>query len=162
MHSLLSIISLLIILTVGMVPSSAQKARSKTEDAVRAADQEWLRVFAAKDLEKSVAFCTDDGSVLAPNVPIATGKEAIRKLFSGFFALPNLNISWQPAKVQVAKSGELGYTSGTYQMSFNDASGKLISDRGKYVTVWKRQGDGSWKVLLDIFNSDLPMAASSP
>jgi ketosteroid isomerase-like protein len=83
-------------------------------------------------------------------------KDAIGKLFSGFFALPALKISWHPVRVQVAKSGELGYTSGTYQMAFNDPSGKAISDTGKYVTVWKKQSDGSWKVLLDIFNSDLP------
>lgn len=159
MRNLLSTISLLILLTAGTVPTLAQKTRSKPEDAIRAADQQWLKVFAARELEESVAFCSDDGSVLAPNVPIATGKQAIGKLFSGFFALPNLNISWQPDKAEVAKSGDLGYTSGKYQMRFNDASGKLISDRGKYVTVWKKQRDGSWKVFLDIFNSDLPMTA---
>jgi uncharacterized protein (TIGR02246 family) len=127
-------------------------------DAVRDADQEWMKVFAAKDLDKSVAFCAEDGSVLAPNAPIATGREAIRKLFAGFFALPGLNISWQPSKAEVAKSGELAYTTGTYQMSYNDSAGKKISDRGKYVTVWRRQRDGGWKVIDDIFNSDLPAA----
>jgi ketosteroid isomerase-like protein len=60
----------------------------------------------------------------------------------------------------VAKSGELGYTSGTYQMTFNDPSGKPISDTGKYVTVWKKQSDGGWKVLLDSFNSDLPVTGA--
>ncbi len=44
-------------------------------------------------------------------------------------------------------------------MSFNDPSGKMISDKGKYVTVWKKQADGSWKVMLDIFNTDLPMGS---
>jgi uncharacterized protein (TIGR02246 family) len=142
------------------VQAAPQKIRATPEDAVRAADQQWLRVFAAKDLEKSVAFCTDDGSVLAPNAPIATGRDAIGKLFSGFFALPGFNISWQPAKAQVAKSGELGYTSGTYQMAFNDPAGKPVSDKGKYVTVWQKQSDGRWKVVLDVFNSDLPVTAS--
>ena len=156
---IVTIISLILISIAG-VQSAAQTSKSLPEDSLRAADQQWLRVFAAKDLEKSVALCTADASVLAPNLPIATGREAIGKLFSGFFAIPEFKISWQPARVQIAKSGELGYTSGAFQMSFSDPSGKTISDVGKYVTVWKKQSDGSWKVLLDIFNSDLPLPGS--
>ncbi len=118
-----------------------------------------MKVFAAKNLEKSVAFCDEQGAVLSSNVPIANGREAISKLFAGFFALPALKISWHPDRVDVARSGEMGYTSGAYEMSFNDPSGKMISDKGKYVTVWKKQADGSWKVMLDIFNTDLPMGS---
>jgi ketosteroid isomerase-like protein len=138
--------------------SFAQKGMSPT-DAVRTADQDWEKVFAAKDLGKSVAFCAQDGAVLGANAPIANGAEAISKLFAGFFALPNLKMSWSVNRADVAKSGELGYTSGVYEMSFSDPSGKTIQDKGKYVTVWKKQADGSWKVLLDIFNSDLPPGA---
>jgi ketosteroid isomerase-like protein len=65
-------------------------------------------------------------------------------------------------KVGVARSGELGYTSGTYDFSMKDASGKIISDKGKYVTVWKKQADGTWKVLLDTYNSDLPSPNMPP
>lgn len=123
-------------------------------DAIRKADQDWLRVFAAKDLAKSVDFVVADGSVLAPNTPIATGHEAIKKLFAGFFSLPELKIEWHPNKVEAARSGELGYSTGAYQMTFKDPNGKVIEDHGKYVTVWKKQG-GQWKVAYDIFNSDL-------
>jgi ketosteroid isomerase-like protein len=54
----------------------------------------------------------------------------------------------------------MAYSTGAYQMSFKDAAGKLVPDRGKYVTVWKKQTGGSWKVALDIFNSDLPATAA--
>jgi ketosteroid isomerase-like protein len=156
---LLNVVIALMVVTLGGAQTSAQRKRLAPEETIRAADQQWLRVFAAKDLEKSAGFCTVDGSVLAPNAPIATGHEAIKQLFSGFFALPDLKISWKPTRIQVARSGELGYSSGAYQMNFNDPSGKPISDRGKYVTVWKKQTDGSWKVLLDIFNTDLQAPA---
>ena len=136
--------------------SAFAKEKSNPVDAVRAADQEWLKVFAAKDLDKSVAFCDEKGAVLASNAPIANGREAISKLFAGFFALQDLKISWHPDRVEVAKSGELAYTSGAYQMSFAGPDGKTVPDTGKYVTVWKKQPDGSWKVMLDIFNSDVP------
>ena len=147
-------ISILAVLLIASLQSAAQTKSSAAENSIREADQQWLKVFAAKDVDKSVAFCVDDASILSPNTPIATGKEAIRNLFSGFFAIPNLKISWQPNRVEVAKSGEPGYTSGSYQMTFNDSAGKEMAETGKYVTVWRKQTNGGWKVVLDIFNSD--------
>jgi ketosteroid isomerase-like protein len=147
--------SILMVLTVCVI-GIAQKS-AKPEDAIRKADQDWLRVFAAKDLANSVNFVIDDGSILGPNAPIATGHDAISQAFSGFFALPDLKIEWRPAKAEVARSGELGYTTGAYKMSFKVPTGKTIEDHGKYVTVWKKQ-NGKWKVAYDIFNSDLPAA----
>lgn len=141
--------------------SVASLGQVKPADAVRTADQDWLKVFAAKNLDKSVAFVDEKGAVLAPNGPIANGKEAISKLFTGFFALPELKISWHVDRADVAHSGDLGYTSGAYEMTFNDPTGKTVSDKGKYVTVWQKQKDGSWKVLLDIFNTDLPPTGAS-
>lgn len=123
-------------------------------DAIRLADQGWLRVFAGENLKESVNFVLSTGSVLAPNAPIATGPEEIGKLFAGFFALPDLKIEWTPSKIDVARSGEMGYSTGAYRMSFKDPSGKTIEDHGKYVTIWKKQS-GKWKVAYDIFNTDL-------
>lgn len=136
-------------------------AQTKTADSVRTADQEWLKVFAAKDVGKSVTFLDEQGAMLSPNAPIASGKEAVAKLLTAFFALPDLKVSWHVDRADVARSGDLGYTSGAYEMTFNDASGKKVSDKGKYVTVWKKQKNGSWKVLLDIFNTDLPPTGAS-
>jgi len=132
------------------------RASSKAVDAVRAADAAWLKVYAAKDLDASVAFCDEHGSMLVPNAPIATGKKAIAKLISAGFALQDYKLAWHPDKAGVARSGELGYTSGKYKVSFKDASGKTNSESGKYLMVWKKQTDGAWKVLFDMNNSDLP------
>ena len=131
---------------------------AQTDDAdansVRAADAAWLKVYSAKDLTKSVAFFDEQGSLLSPNDPIATGKVAISKLVASDFAYGDL--SWHIDKAGVSKSGDLGYTSGTYKFTFKDPSGKPATDNGKYLTVWKKQTDGSWKVLFDMFNTDLP------
>jgi len=147
------IIFALLTVFVSAIWVNAQGAQS-AQNAIARADQDWLQVFAAKDLAKSVEFVIADGSVLAPNAPIATGHDAISKSFAGFFALPDLKIEWHPNKVEAARSGEMGYSTGTYKMSFKDPSGKTIEDRGKYVTVWKKQ-NGHWNVAYDIFNSDL-------
>jgi ketosteroid isomerase-like protein len=75
------------------------------------------------------------------------------------YQTPGFSLNWQPVKVEVAQSGDLGYTYGTYQLTMNDPAGNPVTDRGKYITVWKKQADGSWKSVADMFNSDLPPPA---
>jgi ketosteroid isomerase-like protein len=130
---------------------------SKKLDELRAADAAWLKTYEAKDLDKAVAFCDEQGSLLWPNAPRATGKSAIAKTTASAFAIPGFKLEWHPEQAGVARSGELGYTTGTYTWTFKDSSGKPSSDKGKYLTVWKKQQDGSWKVLLDMFNTDIPL-----
>ncbi|MGH8286688.1 MAG: DUF4440 domain-containing protein [Steroidobacteraceae bacterium] len=62
---------------------------------------------------------------------------------------PGFAIKWTPEKAVVGASGDVGYTTGTYEMTAEGAT-----ERGKYVTVWKKQSDGSWKVVEDIFNAN--------
>jgi ketosteroid isomerase-like protein len=141
-----------------LVLGAGTAARAQSDDAaadsIRAADAAWLKVYSAKDLKQSVAFFDEQGSLLSPNDPVATGKAAISKLVASDFTYGDL--TWHADKAGVAKSGDLGYTSGTYQFIFKDASGKPATDKGKYLTVWKKQADGSWKVLFNAFNTDLP------
>ena len=75
---------------------------------------------------------------------------------------PGLVITWQPTKVKVGKSGEMAWVSGTYELTMNDASGKPINDRGKYLEVWEKQTDGNWKCAADMWNSDLAASAPAP
>jgi len=58
----------------------------------------------------------------------------------------------------VAKSGELGYLYGTYELSMQEP---VVHDTGKMVEVWKKQADGKWKCIVDTFNSDLPVPGST-
>jgi uncharacterized protein (TIGR02246 family) len=139
--------------------TAPRQASHKAVAEVRAADAAWLKAYQAKDIEKSAAFFGEQGSMLVPNTPILTGREAIAKFIARSFATKDYKIAWRPNKADVARSGELGYTSGRYELSFKDASGKAIADRGKYLMVWKKQGDGRWSVLFDISNSDVPRTA---
>jgi ketosteroid isomerase-like protein len=70
----------------------------KETDAILAADAAWMKVYSAKDLEKSVAFFDNEGSMLPSNAPIATGKDALTKLIGAAFAIPDYTLSWQPTK----------------------------------------------------------------
>ena len=63
------------------------------------------------------------------------------------------SLTWTPVKADMAASGDLGYTYGNYVFKHKDKSGKLITDYGKYTSIWKKQKDGSWKVVVDMGNS---------
>ena len=137
-------------------PPSPPDTRAADEQAIREASAASSMAFAAKDLEAAVGFYADDAMWLADNAPIQTGKDSIRKASSEMMRIPGLALSWQPTKVEVSRSGDLAYEVGTYQSTANNAKGQPVTDRGKYVLVWKKQADGMWKILADIGNSDLP------
>jgi len=135
---------------------------TKAEQALRDADAAWSKVAGSKDLDKTISYYSADASVLPPNAAIATTKEEIKKIWQDMLASPGFVISWKATKVKVAKSGDLGFVSGTYELTMNDASGKPVNDRGKYVEVWQKQADGKWKCGTDTWNSDLPASTPAP
>jgi uncharacterized protein (TIGR02246 family) len=150
--------------TVGMTGINTLSAQTGTpaadERAIREADMQFSKAGAAKDLEGLIAFYADDAALLEPNAPLAMGKDAIRTAWSNLIATPGFGVSWKPTKAEASRGGDMGYTIGTYELTMHDPSGKPQTDRGKYVTVWKKQADGTWKSVVDIFNSDLPPAAA--
>jgi ketosteroid isomerase-like protein len=130
--------------------------RAADEQAVRAADIEWSKVAATRDLDATVAFYSDDASIFPPNAPVGANRQAIRDVWAGFLAPAVDEVSWQAGKVDVARSGELAYLTGTYKVVSHDAKGNASTEIGKMVEVWKKQADGKWKVVADIFNADAP------
>jgi ketosteroid isomerase-like protein len=137
-------------------PSNTQSV----EQLLRDLDAQWAKAAATKGVEQTITFYSDDAIVFPPNATSAATKEEIRNGWEKMFASPGFVINWQPNRVQVGKSGGMGWVSGTYELTMNDASGKPMNDRGKYLEVWEKQADGNWKCTADMWNSDL--AASMP
>jgi ketosteroid isomerase-like protein len=135
--------------------------RAADEAAIRKADTEWLKVGQAKQVDDWLGFYSDDAVVLPPNETTATTKDQIRKTVSELLGLPGLTIDWQLTKVDVARSGDLGYGYGTYKIDFKDPKSGSGSDHGKILEVWKKQADGNWKCVADTWSSDLPPAPPS-
>jgi uncharacterized protein (TIGR02246 family) len=133
----------------------------KAEQAAirNAGDVEMLNAAREKDVERVLSFYADDASMFPPNAPIATGKEAIRTVCSPIFANPGFTINWHKTKVGLSRAGDLAYATGTYEVTTHDPQGNPVTDRGKDVTVWKKQADRSWKIVADIWNSDRPLPA---
>jgi ketosteroid isomerase-like protein len=62
-------------------------------------------------------------------------------------------LTWMPVKAEMAASGDLGYTYGNYVYTAKNKEGKLVANYGKYTSIWKKQKDGQWKVVVDMGNS---------
>jgi ketosteroid isomerase-like protein len=140
--------------------SAIAKARAEDEATIRQLDADWVKTAAAKNIDSWDAFYADNAVLLPPNQPIANDKAAIRRSIAGLLTLPGLSLTWHPTRVEVAKSSDLGYLYGSYQMSMNDDKGQPVHDTGKILEIWKRQPDGKWKCIVDTWNSDLPLPAA--
>jgi ketosteroid isomerase-like protein len=139
-------------------PSEDASSVQPAEQTLRDLDAQWSKAAAAKDLEQTVAYYSDDAIVLPPNTASATTREAIRNAWKDMLASPGFVITWKPIRVELGKSADLAWVSGTYEVTMNDPTGKPIHDRGKYLEVWKRQPDGNWKCGADMWNSDLTVS----
>jgi len=139
-------------------PSEDASSVQPAEQTLRDLDAQWSKAAAAKDLEQTVAYYSDDAIVLPPNTASATTREAIRNAWKDMLASPGFVITWKPIRVELGKPADLAWVSGTYEVTMNDPTGKPIHDRGKYLEVWKRQPDGNWKCGADMWNSDLTVS----
>ncbi len=125
--------------------------------AIQNDEAQWNQDWAAKDQDKIVAHYADDAILIVPESPSTSGKEAIRAALKHMVADPTVSLKFQPTKVEVAKSGDLAYTQGTYTLTLTDPQSKqLINDHGSYVTTYRKQSDGTWKAVVDIATSEVP------
>jgi uncharacterized protein (TIGR02246 family) len=144
------VLAVLILVAVAMAQANGKDA----ENRIRALDSEWSQAAQSKDVDKMVSYYSDDASAFPFNAPIATGKEQIRQLWSALMAKPGFSLSFAPTKIDVAKSNDLAYEAGTFELKMNDAQNNPTTTNGKYVVCWKKLSKGEWKVQFDIFNTD--------
>ncbi|MGA3203538.1 MAG: DUF4440 domain-containing protein [Bryobacteraceae bacterium] len=131
--------------------------READAKAIKDAESAWVKTAAGKNVDAFVAYYTDDASVLMPNAPLLTGKDAIKGSLKPLLDDTNFSLTFLPTKVEVAKSGDLAFTQGPYKMSFSDMRGNKFEDEGKYLRVWRKLPDGTWKTVEDTLMTDLPL-----
>jgi uncharacterized protein (TIGR02246 family) len=131
--------------------------------ALKANEAQWVQDYASKDIDKLMAHYADDAVLMVPGEPAAAGKDAIRTSMKLMLTDPALSLKFEPSKVEVAKSGDIAYTQGSYTLSLTDPQTKqLVNDHGSYVTTYRRQADNTWKAVADIVASEVPPPAPPP
>jgi uncharacterized protein (TIGR02246 family) len=144
-------------------PTPAPDTRAADEKAIRDGEAQWVKDFAAKDVEKVASHYADDGYSMIPDMAIMKNKDEIRAGLKEEFSDPNSSLDFHPDKVEVAKSGDLAYSQGHYTYTSTDRkTKKRLIEHGGYVEVYKKQADGSWRVAEDIATQEAPPAPDKP
>jgi uncharacterized protein (TIGR02246 family) len=123
--------------------------------ALKADEKKWNDDFKAKDLEALMGHYADDAFFVAPGAKPATGSMEIRKIYADATSDPAFTLSFASDRMDVAGSGDLAYVRGHFSEQYTDKkTQKVMTDGGSYVTVYKKQSDGSWKAVEDFAAAD--------
>ncbi|MBX7124594.1 MAG: DUF4440 domain-containing protein [Cyclobacteriaceae bacterium] len=123
--------------------------RESGQDAIMRTDREFSAMSAEKGVAAAFVAYADD-EVVKPSEgsqPIF-GKDALAASYNG--RKLNFRLTWEPLKAEA--SGDLGYTFGNWTLKSTTTTGRDTTTYGNYVSIWKRQPDGSWKYVLDTGN----------
>jgi uncharacterized protein (TIGR02246 family) len=135
-------------------PSTPPDTRAADESAVRTRIKEWSAAAQAKDAAKFVSVYADDAVVMMAGAPDIRGIAAIREALPAMMQDPAFALSFEADHVEVARSGDLAYETGSYTMTMTGPDKQPATEKGHYVVVWRKGADGAWKVVVDAPLSD--------
>lgn len=137
--------------------SAAPSASDQTEARrqIEAAAIEIWQAVARGDSATILAHYADDALILGSGAPMLQGKPAVAAFLQGLFGGNTLrDVKGNVNDIMI--SGDLAVETGTYAMTIIPKNGNAVADKGKYIHVWKKSLDGSWKVVRYVPNSDIP------
>lgn len=143
------VLSLAVMLVVGT--QAAAETMDQRKEQVRQAETAFARSMAEGKVQAFAALIAEDAVFFGNGGVVHRGKAAIVESWRPLFAMEKPPFSWASADVEVLSSGTLAHSSGPV----HDASGKRS---GTFNSIWRREPDGSWKVIFDKGCNDCPAA----
>ncbi|HYG00892.1 MAG TPA: DUF4440 domain-containing protein [Chryseosolibacter sp.] len=114
--------------------------------------REWSKAAASGDREKTLAYWSDEAVIISANESTRKGKASIREMVEESFSMPGFKISWEPKFAEVAASGDMGYLLEETSIMMNDSTGQPTTMKFNAVTIWKKDGSGQWKSVVDVMS----------
>jgi len=155
MRSFPAVLVVTFLLAIVVLPNTDPRAAASskvTADTLKQLEADFMKAAAEHGSEGYMSFYAEDGVEVPNGADILAGKANIAKTMS-FLDQKDNHLTWTPVGADIAASGDLGYTYGNYEFQTKDDSGKSVVDHGHYTSIWKKQKDGSWKVVLDMGNA---------
>lgn len=151
---LMSLSALLALSAACRETAPADTARDEALATLRAADSTFQAAVAGRNVAGAMALYADD-AVLMPLAKLSvTGLDAIRADWEHTFGIPGFANASRLVAVEVSQDGTMGLTRGTYEATMQAPDGDSIVERGKWVSVWRREPGGPWRIAVDIYNTD--------
>lgn len=113
--------------------------------------REWAK---SKSNEEYLGFWHENAKLMQPGQATLNGHKDISAMLESTKDIPGFAVDWEPQEAYVSESGDLGYLIEKTSFTVNDSLGNPVTEFYKTVTIWKKQEDGSWINVVDIFNSD--------
>ena len=152
----------LVVATTACQPPTQEAGPLSEEDmaAIRAVPEAFAQAVLAGDWATVAAGYAEDAVFMPPNEPAVEGRAAIRVWWEASSTPFLTQFTLPPTKID--GRGDLAYVRGTYAMTIMpEGAPEPFQESGKYVVIMQKQPDGSWLVVLDIWNSDLPVSEQS-
>ena len=131
--------------------NSASVDTAAAANEIRAAEAQWNRDYASRNVEAIVAHFADDAIMAGPGSAPLNGSQAIASAVRSMTADPAFRLEFAPDRVEVAGSGDLGFSRGRFALtSTNPRTGGPGTMRGTYLTVWRKAADGRWRAVEDM------------
>jgi uncharacterized protein (TIGR02246 family) len=121
--------------------------------SLQAASQAYHDGIAAKDADALMRYYAADAVAYPPEQPTLNGADAIRGLADALIADPAFAATWDVRPVEVAGSGDVGYSTAMGSLTYTGPDGTPVTEQMRDVHVWRREADGSWKITIDVWNS---------
>ncbi len=151
------------VVLTGCTETTATSNNDADVKALKDIEAQWNKDFEAKDASKLILHYADDAVLMNSGMAVAKGKQAIQKSLTDLVGAPGFSLKFEADRVEVSKSGDIGYTQGHYTLTMTDSATKQpVNDHGSYVTIYKKQADGSWKAVQDAAISEVPPPAPAP
>ena len=136
-----------------VILSCAKNSSQSVSGILMKTDRDFSEMSVKEGMFRAFLFyIADDGVILRNDSYPSKGKETLQKRYEGK-SDSSFILSWEPSYEMISQSGDLGYTYGIYTNT-EKSDGKI--SKGTYLTIWKKQGDGSWKFVMDTGTQGLP------
>jgi uncharacterized protein (TIGR02246 family) len=148
---------------LSLAACTPQPISQADQQAIKDGDAAYVAALNSGNVDALTALYTSDASVLAPGSPLTTGSAAIKAMLTGMMTPMKITIRLTPSKV--SGQGDVAYVVGSYHFVATMKDTTQASpppDDGKYVEVYERQADKTWKISVDIWNSNAMPAMPAP
>lgn len=132
--------------------TASSTASGAGTDALMQTSRDWAKAAAGGDIDRILSYWADDATVLQPDQPALVGKTAIRQMVQGSMKIPKFSITWAPESGVISKGGDMGYLIEHNRITFADSTGRIHTQLGKGVTIWRKDASGAWKCVVDTWN----------
>lgn len=129
-------------------------AQGSNSDVLKQVDIQFSNLSKEEGVKEAfLAFTAENGVLLRPFMMPVVGYDEVKKFMEEGDS--NFQLTWEPVYADVSTSGDMGYTFGLYTAVFKDSKGVEQTNRGTYVSIWKKDKEGNWKFVLDTGNPGL-------